>query len=166
MNESDFENELRALRLTEPSRGLEGRISAELATSTVPTRTSGVLGSRTSGSQVFVGWLRSLGWAMSGAAAAIAGVLYFQGGAPQASQPSQEIAAIESATDDVLPVESENEFVDADATGILYTEGAEPFRQMRFRSVERYSWTNPDTGAHVEVEVPREDIVMMPVAMQ
>lgn len=39
-------------------------------------------------------------------------------------------------------------------------------RQIRFSSIERHVWNDPDTGARMEVEVPREDVRFMPVAMQ
>jgi hypothetical protein len=125
-----------------------------------------VLIERRPGSELFVGWLRSLGWAAAGAAAAIAGVLYFHREPREAAQTAPAVAAVEPEGGDYLPAESESELLGADETGIVYVDGAEPFRQMRFLSVERYAWSNPETGARVEVEVPREDVVLMPVAMQ
>ncbi len=168
MNVSDFENELRALHPVAPSPTLEDRIATGIARSAGRSQAALDLDSdRPPGTLAFRGlheWLQRLGWALAGAAAAIAGVLFFQSDARELPSPLPEIAAVEAK--DFVPSESESELVEAGETGIIYTEDAEPFRQMRFRSVERYAWTNPETGARVEVEVPREDVVLMPVAMQ
>lgn len=162
MNESDFENELRALRPVAPTADLENRIAVALAPADrrmehpAPHAYADLLGE----------WLHRLGWALCGAAAAVAVMLLLQSGTRSAPQPAPAIAALESGAEEFFPPEGESELVEADDTGIIYSEDAEPFRQMRFRSIERYAWADPDTGARVEVEVPREDVVLMPVAMQ
>ena len=173
MNESDLENELRALRPIAPSTNLEDRIAADLgegrvaaaAPRTLRAPGAGVI-ARPAAPGFFAPWLRGLGWALAGATAAVALLLHFQ----KAEQPEKAgtsmIAAADDEANSFLPAESEREFVDADDSGILYGEGEEPLREIRYRSVERYAWTNPETGARVEVEVPREDVVLMPVAMQ
>ena len=170
MNEPDLENELRALRPVAPSANLEERIAADLApreivaapSCAVRVPTAGVL-ARTATTNPFAQWLRGLGWAVAGAAAVVALVIFFQ----KADRPvTPQIATAEEDAGAFVPAESERELVDADDSGILYVEGEEPVRALRFHSVERYAWINPETGARVEVEVPREDLVLMPVAMQ
>ena len=60
-----------------------------------------------------------------------------------------------------------SELISANDEGFIYDQNsAEPQRQMRLTYLERHTWTNPRTGAVIEFEVPREDIVLMPVAMQ
>jgi hypothetical protein len=173
MNESDLENELRALRPIAPSTSLEDRIAADLGESRMVVAApralrvpgAGVI-PRPAAPGLFAQWLRGFGWALAGATAAVALLLHFQK-AEQPEKPSTSvIAAVDDEADSFLPAESEREFVDADDSGILYGEGEEPLREIRYHSVERYAWINPETGARVEVEVPREDVVLMPVAMQ
>lgn len=176
MNESEFENELRALRPVAPNPALEQRIGTALRDAdALDTQIEaeaalrvahGSSESSTTLRDAFREWLQRLGWALAGAAAAVAIMTIANRPTPSRSP---EIAASAPATDAsvaAVAAGGESELVDAEQTGILYTEGAEPFRQMRFRSLERYAWTDPDTGARIEVEVPREDIVTMPVAMQ
>jgi hypothetical protein len=159
MNEPELENELRSLRPIAPSPDLEDRIAADLAARRVPA--SGVL-ARPIAARPIAGWLRSLGWAAAGAAALIALAMYWQ----EADRPAPPLAAEEEEAGEFVPAESERELIDADDSGIRYVDGEGPVREMRFRSLERYAWVNPETGARVEVEVPREDVVLLPVAMQ
>ena len=174
MNESDFESELRALRPVPPTPGLARRIAADLEPHSIALaepralrpRTAGVLVAPRSASTLLFDWLRRLGWAAAGAATAVAALVYFQKDTPQPMPAAPAIAAAELEVGEFIPAESESELVAADETGVVYLEGDEPVRQMRFHSVERYAWTNPETGARVEVAVPREDVLLMPVAMQ
>ena len=64
------------------------------------------------------------------------------------------------------PDESVDELIGAQDEGLVYGADEEPQRQVRMVYLERHTWTNPQTGAVIEFEVPREDIVLMPVAMQ
>ena len=173
MKESDLENELRGLRPIAPSTSLEDRIAADLGERRVVVAApralrapgAGVI-ARPSAPGFFGPWLRGLGWALAGATAAVALLLHFQKAKPSEKPAPSAIAAVDDDAESFLPAESEREFVDADDSGILYGAGEEPLREIRYRSLERYAWINPDTGARVEVEVPREDVVLMPVAMQ
>ena len=165
MNESDFETELRELRPVAPSASVEARIAdalAIVAPRTLHPQTSGVLAPRESTAARF---FRGLGWACAGAAAAVATVAWLQ-------QPSKTttvrplVAAVNAEADAFEPDGSERELLETTDDGVLLQGGAEPVRQLRCNYIERYAWTNPATGARVEVEVPREDIYLMPVAMQ
>ena len=60
----------------------------------------------------------------------------------------------------------DKELVAAEDQGFVYGGDQAAQRQFRLVYKERHSWTNPATGAVLEFEVPREDIVLMPVAMQ
>jgi hypothetical protein len=170
-NEPDLEKELRALRPITPSASLERRIAADLAIReiavfeprTMAVATSGVL-VRKEARAPFLPWLRGLGWALTGATAAVALVWLWPGS--REAQPESAQTVANTGSELFLPAESERELLDAEQSEILLAEGEEPVRQFRFRSIERYAWIEPDTGARVEVEVPREDVMLMPVAMQ
>ena len=64
------------------------------------------------------------------------------------------------------PAESAREMIAAEDGGMVFDDEREPAQVVRLSSVERHAWANPATGAWVEVEVPREDVVLMPVAFQ
>lgn len=173
MNESEFENELRALKPAAPSPALGKRIAAQMPTQALalaPERTlarprsAGVIAKPQPGSTLLA-LLRGLLWAGAGAAAASA---FFLTHAPQmpAAAPDaarENIAAAQAAQ----PEEAVSELIASQDEGLIYDrDSAEPQRQMRYTWLERRIWTNPQTGAVIELEVPREDVVLMPVAMQ
>jgi len=179
MNESDFEKELRALQPLAPSAQLAERIETELRESatmaiapaaartpaTIPAAGTLAHPAKTSPWLVL---LRGLAWAGAGATAALA-ILFSRewangnryGGAQIANIPAQ------LEVQNVAAGESVSEFISARDEGLHVDENsAEPQRQMKVTYLERYTWTNPETGAVIEFEVPREDTVLMPVAMQ
>ena len=53
----------------------------------------------------------------------------------------------------------------AEDGGIVYDDN-QATHLVRYTTLERHAWTDLATGAHLEVEVPRVDVVLMPVAMQ
>ena len=169
MNESDFEKELRSLRPVAPSASVEARIASALSRladatpRTLHAQTAGVLAPRES---VTVRFFRGLGWACAGAAAAVAAVAWLQPSKPATEPARPLIAALNAEADGFEPAGSERELLETADEGVLLQDDAEPVRQVRYTYLERYAWTNPTTGARVEVEVPREDIYLMPVAMQ
>jgi len=167
MNESEFEKELRALSPALPTAALEERIGTELR-STAPLTVLPSLAVRAHAAGVverrghpWLGLLRGLGWAAAGAAAAVL-VLNSRepSAAPIAGAPVVDVALREE------PDASSEEFVEAADDGVVFNADAAPERQMRLTYFERHTWTNPATGAVIEFEIPREDIVRMPVAMQ
>ncbi|HEV7402135.1 MAG TPA: hypothetical protein VGO11_04380 [Chthoniobacteraceae bacterium] len=168
MNESEFEDELRALRPASPSPTLELEIARELTgapRSVVVRPAAGIIVRPEKRSRFFLG---GLAWALGGAAvAALAmltappswlgrGVSPGKSGAPV---ETMELAYFE-------PLESAREVVATETSEIFYDDDAGASQVVRTSSVERHSWTNPTTGAVVEVEVPREDFVLVPVAYQ
>lgn len=172
MNESEFEAELRALRPAAPSPTLEKRIAAEMpshAITVAPPRTiahaptAGVVTRREEASTL-LGLLRGLLWA--GAGAAVATVILLNR-TPQAMpvQPALAAAQEENVVVTETPDETVSELIESTDDGLIYDQDT-PARQMRYTYLERHVWTNPRTGAVIEFEVPREDIVLMPVAMQ
>ncbi|MDQ3624950.1 MAG: hypothetical protein M3463_21130 [Verrucomicrobiota bacterium] len=168
MNESDFENELRASPPAGPSQSLEVRIARELASG---TRAPGAMPASTLWldrlfSRVFPKFPQ-LGWALTGAAATIAAIAAWDslpslpiGRSPLAgAPPSRSEPALE-------PVEIRRELIAAEDAGLVFDEAQTPARLLRYSTMERHAWTDRATGARLEVEVPREDLFLMPVAMQ
>ena len=41
-----------------------------------------------------------------------------------------------------------------------------PAREVHYSYLERHAWSNPSTGARVYLEVPREDVYLVPVSLQ
>jgi hypothetical protein len=159
MNESDFENELRALRPAAPSPELEQAIARDLA---APLRTApraAVIRRRRERISLFAG----LSWAFGGAVLATVCIwLWHQG---SAAGPGGEIAAAETSA--FVPTETTRELIATEDAGVFFgSEGEEPAQAVRYSSIERHGWTNPTTGARIEVEVPRVDVVFLPVSIQ
>jgi hypothetical protein len=179
MNESDFEQELRALQPSMPSMDLAERIARDLqmempavangaivpvpAAIVMPMPTAGIL-SRPRPQRPPWAWLRGLGWACTGAAAVFA-ILVFTRTPALTTKPAATTPTLAS-TAEFQPAEATSELVEAEDQGFVYGEDQTAQRQFRLVYKERHSWTNLATGAVLEVEVPREDIVLMPVAMQ
>jgi hypothetical protein len=166
MNESDLEKELRSLLPTKPSAQLAERIAAELKQppARVNEPAAGLLVRRPKKALFMRPWSILL----AGAAAVVIGffavALWLKPGSTSiASKPETAVTAVAL---NETPDESVDELIGAQDEGLVYGEGEEPQRQVRMVYLERHTWTNPQTGAVVEFEVPREDIVLMPVAMQ
>jgi len=180
MNESDFEKELRTFQPLAPSAQLEERIEAELresaavavapATARTPATlpAAGTLALPQQKTSPWLMLLRGLAWAGVGATAAlvILSSREWATGNRYASAPVPNIR-IQPEDRNIAAGESVSEFISAKDEG-LQVDGnsAEPQRQMKVTYLQRYTWTNPETGAVIEFEVPREDTVLMPVAMQ
>jgi hypothetical protein len=178
MNDSDLEENLRALRPANPSPALEQRVRERLTPVAGTTefflswkqrlRDAADRGRRWTA--VFP-WPRHWGWAAAGAAAAgVAIVLALPGKAPVspvadarqglASAPApEESAAFEYAA------ESQELLAAEDSAELIETADG-PVREVRYRFRERHAWANPRTGAQIVLEVPREDIYLLPVSLQ
>ncbi len=121
--------------------------------------------------------LPALGWIASGAVAALLVVLAVRapGNADtilKISPGSHESAPVETGASaaetasDLGEVATSRQLVNATEEELLVNDDQEPTRRMRFTFIERHTWTDPETGSTVEVEIPREDVVLVPVAMQ
>ncbi len=160
MNESDLENELRALRPAAPSQGLEARIAMELHTqAVVPAK----LLPTSTGESLLSKILRPLFWASAGAAAAVA-VMNARPAMPPASTPPATVAAAEMS--EPAPPETTRELLAAEQSGIRYEADRGLVREVRASYLEHHAWTDPRTGGRVEIVVPREDVFLQPIAMQ
>jgi len=167
MNESDFENELRALRPTAPSTRLEREIAAELGS---PERfelipVAGTPVCRVDLRSLLTGWLK---WPLIGSVAAVIALFAAWDRDPTSRSAPSTPVPISQAAPAVLShaLESSCELLEAAEEGVVFSPDHEPARQLRFTYVERWAWTNPATGARIEVEMPREDTFLMPIAMQ
>jgi hypothetical protein len=64
------------------------------------------------------------------------------------------------------PVESSQALIEAAEDEFLFEELEEPARRVHFVFLERHTWIDPETDTLIAVEVPREDLLLVPVAMQ
>jgi len=70
-------------------------------------------------------------------------------------------------TGDFQAVETTRELISTEEDGqVLYRNGNSPMRQVRNIYREHHSWTNPRTGARVDIEIPREDVFLKQVSLQ
>ena len=145
MNEPELENELRALKPAAPSRSLESRIAASLDEPAAAPRRARV-----------APWWRWFGerllWA--GIGATCAWTLAVRG----VEKPAQKPAADEVA--DAQPVTTEEPLAVRDE-GVRFSDDGAPVRLVRYTMLERRMLEDG-----VEVTLPREDVMLLPVAMQ
>ena len=81
--------------------------------------------------------------------------------------PAASLPAGSGDTGDFRPQEITRELISTEEEGqVVYRDGNTPMRQVRTRYREHHSWTNPRTGARVDIEVPREDVFLKPVSLQ
>jgi hypothetical protein len=155
MNDHDLENLLASLAPARPSAALEHRVNRELEQdlrwALRPERHS-------------PRWLPPMLWTTLGAAAAVVVMSL-----TQVVQEPVGLASVPStsAVPSVLPVSTIREVVDTQDQGIRYNETSRlPEQHMKIVSLERRAWIDPRDGAHITVEVPREDSVVLPVSFQ
>jgi hypothetical protein len=165
-NESELEERLRALTPAAPPPALAESIARELipreTALAVRVPTAAVIARPASAARRFPGFLRGLGWACAGACAAIAIVALESG---RVRMPPARIVGAESEPAFDL-AESSAEFLTAEDEGLVYSGHEAPARRVRYSSIERHVWTDASTGAWMEIEIPREDVRLMPVSMQ
>ena len=176
MNESHFESELRRLRPGAPSPQMAERIAGELSadrdnfnlTVRAPERLERVLDAGVVNPRPphpLFSWLRGLGWATAGACAALLAMRGTEFFSPRPTAANSLPTPL-IATAEFQPKTSSRELLEARDEGLLYDDEQAPQRQLRLTFLERHTWTNPATGAVLHFEVPREDVVLTPVAMQ
>ncbi len=159
MNESEFEDQLRALRPSRPSRELESKIARGIGPVAVP-RAGVVPGEKKSLLERF---LPALGWAAVGAAAAVTVMLSLNLAKGNLPRPQADTVAV-NPTNEPTSDGFSGDVLDASDEGIV-DDGSNVGRVIRYSSVERRSWTD-SSGALTVVEVPREDVLVLPVTIQ
>jgi hypothetical protein len=164
MNESEFENELRALRPLPPSVTSIQAVARQLAQG----EDDAILAVRPAANpRERHSLLWGLCWALGGAAAAVAVLLSLESAHGAGALRLQAPAPTPSASPRGFhPTESSRELVSAEVGGLVYGDDLAPNRVLRYSSVERRAWADPATGARVEMEVPREDLLLVPVSFQ
>jgi hypothetical protein len=163
MEESDFETELRTFRPAPPSKTLAEDVARAMS-ARVPT--AGLVDHPRDGGS-FLSVFRPLLWAVGGAAAAAALLVSFRT-AVERREASRPVGVVGSALPGGLqPVSTERSLIDAQEEEFVCDDALEePARRLRFVFLERHTWADQESGAFIEVEVPREDIFLVPVAMQ
>ena len=169
MNEFDFENELRALAPAGPSAELGERIARDLQAARGGLRAGVIAPDRPR--NLLARIFPPVGWIVTGATAALLAVTAFRAHEVTTSgskNPSPEIVSMSAETKpaDLGEIETSRELVTATEEDLLLDPDEEPARRVRFTFIERHAWTDPETGDRVEVEIPREDVLLVPVAMQ
>ena len=174
MNDSEFETHLRSLlRPVAPSADLRGRIGEDLEeiSQKLPAYSGRI--ERPAKSGFFHVLMRDFGWACAGAAAVLAVLALL----PAKQTPSNPVSSNSSqlANTPVATVPTTNTFEHNETTNeLVSTQGSDqvietddgPAREVRYTYLERHEWSNPHTGARVYLEVPREDIYLLPVSLQ
>lgn len=166
MNESDFEQQLRELRPVRPSRELESRIGRELA----PAPTSRTWTPAPERRSLLERLLPALGWGSLGAAAAVVVMLSLNlaNGGTQPTNPKTDgkvaVSPVSKAREGA-GASVGDDLLEANDEGLLASDQIGVGRRVRYSSVERRSWKETD-GAITVVEVPREDVVVLPVSFQ
>lgn len=111
-------------------------------------------------------WLTPVFWSSIGAAAAVVVTGLMPGTAPLPSSGAS-LAAVSVPAPAVLPVSTIREVVGAQNEGIQYNADSRmPEQHLKLMSMERHAWIDPRDGAHITVERPREDSVVLPVSFQ
>jgi hypothetical protein len=168
LNESELEQQLRLLRPRPARTELEGKIAAALSQPELllaeRTPTAAILRRARPVAAPWAQWLRGLGWAFAGAAAAVAAITLLDHS--ESGNSGARIAAVAAPAAAFEPTESTEELVTAEDEGLVLDSDQTPVRQVRYHSLERHVWVNPQTGARMEFEIPREDVRFISVAMQ
>jgi hypothetical protein len=165
MNDTEFENHLRGLlRPAAPSPDLRERIREDVgAAATKRPAYSGALPRpKRSFLQIL---LRDFGWACTGAAAALAVLAVLPSKQAPVSVPAETSTAT-AQTNTFEHDETTNELVATQDSEQLVETNDGPAREVHYTYLERHAWSNPHTGARVYLEVPREDVYLLPVSLQ
>jgi hypothetical protein len=168
LNESELEEQLRLMRPRPARPELEAKIAAALGRRELAlaerTPTAAILRRERPAPSAWSSWWQGLGWALAGAAAAVAAITLTNHS--ETLKPAAATAAVTAPAAGFEPTESTEELVTAEDEGLVIGSDQEPVRQVRYHSLERHVWVNPQTGARMEMEVPREDVRFISVAMQ
>ncbi|MGC9450812.1 MAG: hypothetical protein ACP5I4_05130 [Oceanipulchritudo sp.] len=154
----ELERELRSARPVQPRSSLRREIE---------------LGLQKAARRRRLARLRSItAWGGLAAAASILvvfGILLFNGRLPvgKGSGPAVPALAVDSAPsrpdDEFQAVLAENNLKNRIDEGIVFLRNGLTARRYRYEFIDRVVWENPASGAVVEMEIPREEVVLVPV---
>ncbi len=120
-------------------------------------------------------WTSYLGWGSLVAAATVmvaVGLTLFTAGnltspdpavAESSQMPAEASRGAGGETDTYQPVLAENNLKDRIDEGIVFLDGGLTARKYRYQFIDTVVWKNPTNGARVEMQVPRDEVVLIPV---
>jgi len=150
-----FEERLEQLRPNSVSERLQRRLEASISERTSQSRRQR--------------WQQHLRWISGLAAALVVLAAGFRLLIPE-SEPSLSAEPVASADGKVAdqsggfePVVAENLLQERIDEGIVFLNNGAAARKYRYEFIDRVVWKNPADGSTMEIEVPREEVVMVPV---
>lgn len=185
MNESEFESSLRRFTPVKPSPDLAQGIATALERRPAALASASEPASRRTSTQptsapLWV-WLDRLLWTTFGATAAVAVTLAVVRPVPvpvpaSASAPTAEptftVSPRAPAPAQVTPVAPEfqkvltsNETLDWKDEGIHFDSTGQPVLKLRRTAVEHQAWADLQNAGVVQVEVPRQEVMYVPVPL-
>ena len=157
-----FEEQLRSIQPAAPSMELGDRIGSAIASVERRKR--------------MAQWRMAGAWGgLAAAAAALItfGILLFNGrleiatssqGAEESALPTLALEDSPAAQPDAFrPVLAENNLKGRIDEGIVFLDNGLTARRYRYEFIDRVVWRNPSDGAVVEMEIPRDEVVLIPV---
>jgi hypothetical protein len=85
---------------------------------------------------------------------------------PATAKPASPVPVAQAGPNAFEHEESSNELLTAEGSDQVVETDDGPAQEVRYSYRERHEWTNPQTGARIVLEVPREDVYLMPLALQ
>jgi hypothetical protein len=164
MNDSDLENQLRALRPSAPSPHLRARLAEEIAAAPQPLPLEATTPALVV--EPLLGKiLRPIFWTAAGAAAAVVVMNASFAARPPVPVSPVPVAAAAPVSPAPQP-QSTCELLGTAQGEVRYEKDRGPVREVRARYLEHLAWTDQRTGGRVEISIPREDVYLQPIAMQ
>ncbi|QIF00790.1 hypothetical protein [Roseimicrobium sp. ORNL1] len=177
MNESEFESSLRRFTPVKPSPDLAQGIATSLERSvSVPGSASRRASAEPASSLLWV-WLDRLLWSTLGATAAVAVTLTVVRPAPVSTpvpaptaEPTFTVTQhapppVAPAASDFQKVLTSNETLDWKDEGIHFDSTGQPVLKLRRTAVEHQAWADIQNAGVVQVEVPRQEVMYVPVPL-
>lgn len=169
MNESEFESSLRRFTPVKPSPDLEQGIVESLERRvTAPLPESRRVPAASETSPLWM-WLDRLLWSALGATAAIAITLAMRPATLPAPEPAitvirQDPAKVTpAAAPEFQKVLTSNETLDWKDEGIHFDASGQPVLKLQRTAVEHQAWADLQNPGVVQVEVPRQEVMYVPV---
>jgi hypothetical protein len=175
MNESEFESSLRRFTPVKPSpdlaQGIADSLERDVSASLPERPRRAPAASETSPLWL---WLDRLLWSALGAAVAVAITLAIKPTASTAPVSASEpvITVSQHAPVKAMPtapqfqkVLTSNETLDWKDEGIHFDSTGQPVLRLRRTAVEHQAWADVQNAGVVQVEVPRQEVMYVPVPL-
>lgn len=163
-----FEDKLRKLQPVKPGKEVYQKVDAALSSLESRDRMGKLIS--------FAAWG---GMGIAATILVVFGVLLFNGrltspeissepvamdtGDPPAEQISASAEEPNLDSDSFKPVLAENNLKNRIDEGIVFLRNGLTARRYRYEFVDRVVWQNPNNGAVMEMEIPRDEVVLIPV---